>query len=209
MGYGKIRPIEAKVTAIKRFLQTRTKKDVRDFLGVCAYYRKFIPDFATIATPLSSATRKDDPNVIKWTATQQTAFDTLKDRLVNYPVLRTPQWECEFLLQTDASSRGLGYVLSQLDDYGEDHPLAYGSWKRLPQEVKYSAIESEGLAIVEGVRHLRVYLEGNPFVIQTYHNPLTHLARIKDTHGRIARWLLLLQPYKYKISYRPGSNCKW
>ena len=206
VGYGKIRPIEAKVTAIKRFLQPRTKKDVQAFLGVCGCYRKFIPDFATIATPLSSATRKDEPNVIKWTATQQTAFDTLKDRLVNYPVLRTPQWKREFLLQTDASSAGLGYVLSQLDDYGEEHPLAYGSRKLLPREVKYSAIEREGLAIVEGVRHFRVYLEGNPFVIQTDHNPLTHLARIKDTHGRIARWLLLLQPYEYKISYRPGSK---
>ena len=123
MGYGKIRPIEAKVTAIKRFLQPRTKKDVRAFLGVCGYYRKFIPDFATIATPLSSATRKDEPNVIKWTATQQTAFDTLKDRLVNYLVLRTPQWERDFLLQTDASSTGLGYVLSQLDDYGRNTSL--------------------------------------------------------------------------------------
>ena len=92
MGGGKIRPIEAKITAIKRFLQPQTKKDVRAFLGVCGYYRKFIPDFAAIATPLSSATIKDEPNIIKWMATQQTAFDTVKDRLVNYPVLRTPQW---------------------------------------------------------------------------------------------------------------------
>ena len=92
VGDGKIRPIEAKITAIKRFLQPQTKKDVRAFLGVCGYYRKFIPDFAAIATPLSSATRKDEPNIIKWMATQQTAFYTVKDRLVNYPVLRTPQW---------------------------------------------------------------------------------------------------------------------
>ena len=127
VGYGKIRPTEAKVTAIKRFLQPRTKTDVRAFLGVCGNYRKFIPDFATIATLLSSATRKDEPNVIKWTAKQQAVFDTLKDRLVNYPVLRTPQWECELLLQTDISSTGLGYVLTQMDDYGEEHPLAYGS----------------------------------------------------------------------------------
>ena len=117
--YGKIRPIEAKITAIKRLLLPRTKKDMWAFLGVCGYYRKFIPDFTTIAIPLSSATRKDEPNVIKWTATQQTAFDTLNDRLVNYPVLRTPQWERVFRLQTDASSTGLGYVLSQLVDNSE------------------------------------------------------------------------------------------
>ena len=97
-------------------------------------------------------------------------------------------------------------MLSQLDNYGEEHPLAYGSWKLLPREVNYSAIEREGLAIVEVVQQFRVYLEGNPFVIQTDHNPLAHLARIKDTHGRIARWLLVLQPYEYKISYRPGSK---
>ena len=132
MEYGKVRPIKVKITAIKRLLLPRTKNDMGAFLGVCGYYRKFIPDFTTIATPLSSAKRKDKPNVIKWTATQQTAFDTLNDRLVNYPVLRTPQWERGFLLQTDASSTGLGYVLSQLDDNGEELPLAYGSRKLLP-----------------------------------------------------------------------------
>ena len=80
----------------------------------------------------------------------------------------------------------------------------FGSRKLLPREMNYSAIEREGLAIVEGVKHFRVYLEGIHFTIETDHNPLTHLSRLKDSHGHIARWILSLQPYNYTMKYRPG-----
>ena len=89
---------------------------------------------------------------------------------------------------------------------GDEHPIAYGSRKLLPRETKYSVIEREGLAIVEGVKHFRVYLEGVPFRIETDHNPLTQLSQLKDSHGRIARWILALQPYSYTMAYRPGRR---
>ena len=206
VGNGQVRPMEAKVKAVKEFKQPKTKKDVRAFLGLCGYYRRFITTFSTRATPLSNLTRKEMPKRVIWTEQLETSFQKLKDMLTNYPVLSTPIWGKEFILQTDASNSGIGYVLSQQDDMGDEHPIAYGSRKLLPRETKYSVIEREGLAIVEGVKHFRVYLEGVPFRIETDHNPLTQLSQLKDSHGRIARWILALQPYNYTMAYRPGRR---
>ena len=108
--------------------------------------------------------------------TTQHAFEWLKDSLSNYPILSTPIWSEPFILQTDASDTGIGFVLSQKDELGDEHPIAYGSRKLLARETHYSTIEKEALAIVEGTRHFRVYLEGIPFTIETDHSPLTHMA---------------------------------
>ena len=136
----------------------------------------------------------------------ETSFQKLKDMLTNYPVLSTPIWGKEFILQTDASNSGIGYVLSQQDNKDDEHPIAYGSRKLLPKETKYSVIECEGLAIVEWGKHFRVYFEGVPFRIETDHNPLTQLSQLKDSHGRIARWIQALHPYNYTMTYRPGRK---
>ena len=117
----------------------------------------------------------------------ETSFQKLKDSLTNYPVLHTPVWGKEFILQTDASNTGVGYILNQLDDDGDEPPIAFVSRKLLPREMNYSAIKREGLAIVDGVKHFRVYLEGIHFTIETDHNPLTYLSQLKENHGRIAR----------------------
>ena len=118
-----MRPMEAKVKAVKEFKQPKTKKDVRVFLGLCGYYRRFIATFSTIATPLSNLTQKEMPNRVIWTEQLETSFQELKDMLTNYPVLSTLIWEKKFILQTDASNSGIGYVLSQQDDMGDEHPL--------------------------------------------------------------------------------------
>ena len=99
----------------------------------------------------------------------------------------------------------LGYVLSQKNENGEEHPIAYGSKKLLPREQRYSAIEREALAIVQGINHFRTYLQGAKFQVETDHNPLTHLASMKDLHGRVARWALALQPYQFTLSHRAGT----
>ena len=96
-------------------------------------------------------------------------------------------------------------VLSQGGSDGEEHPIAYGSRKLLPREQRYSAIEREALAIVAGVKHFRTYLEGMSFQIETDHNPLTHLFTLRDSHGRLARWALTLQPYRFKVVHRAGT----
>ncbi len=204
VGNGKVHPLQAKVQVVQDFTRPITKKDVRAFLGLCGYYRLFIPDFSTIATPLTELTRKDKPNIIVWGKETQQSFQHLKDSLTHYPVLATSLWERPFILQTDASDSGIAYVLAQRNEIGEEHPLAYGSRKLLPRERKFSTIEKEALAIVEGTRHFRIYLEGTEFTIETDHDPLTHLAKLKDSHGRIGRWALSMQPYHYTINHKPG-----
>ena len=146
------------------------------------------------------------PNRVIWTEQLETSFQVLKDMLTNYLVLSTPIWGKAFILQTDASNSSIGYVLCQQDDMGDEHPIYYGSRKLLPRETKYSVIEREGLTIIEGVKHFRVYLEGVPFRIETDRNTLTQLSQLKDCHGRIVRWILALQPYNYTMAYRPGKR---
>ena len=106
-----------------------------------------------------------------------------------------------FILQTDASAYGLGYILSQLNSKEEEHSIAYASKKLLPSEQNYSAIEQEALAMVKGVKHFRTYLEGNPFTIQTDHDTLTYLGNLKDSHGWLARWVLTLKPYNFTVKH--------
>ena len=105
----------------------------------------------------------------------------------------------------DASATGLGYVLSQKNEKGKDHPIAYGSKKLLPREQQYSAIERETLAIVQGIKHFIMYLQGTKFQVETDHNPLIYLGSMKDSHGRVARWALARQPYQFTVSHRAGT----
>ena len=206
VGGGKVRMEPSKIEAVQSFGVPRTKKEVRSFLGITGYYRKFIPQYASIASPLTDLIRKSEPNRVEWTPACAAAFDKLKTILCSAPVLRTPDLEKPFVLQTDASQRGVGAVLSQLDEVGADHPVAFFSRKLLPREERYSTIEKECLAIKLAIHAVRVYLLGRPFTIQTDHRSLEWLDRIKENNARLTRWSLLLQPYQYHVEYRPGNG---
>ena len=175
---GLVQPMECKVEAVKTFKQPKTKKDVRSFLGLCGYYRKFIPNFSSIATPLSDLTRKSMPKQVKWNEKCDKAFIELKEILTLEPILVMPDWTKPFILQTDASAFGLGYVLSQIDGTGEEHPIAFASKFLLQSERNYSAIECVALAIVQGVKTLpylsagiKVYNRNRPQPINSARQP--------------------------------------
>ena len=138
VGGGTIKPMECKVIAVKEFQQQRSKKDVRAFLALCGYYRKFIKQFSTIATPLTELTRKSMTNKVKWDSRFELTFSMLKSLLTQAPILSTPDWSKPFLLQTNASAVGLGYVLSQINKLGEEHPIIFASKKLSPPERNYS-----------------------------------------------------------------------
>ena len=131
---GHVKVEMSKVEAVSTFPVPKTKKDVRSFLGLTGYYRKFMPQYATIATPLTDLTRKTGPICVKWTPECNEAFKKLKELLRSAPVLRAPDFTKEFILQTDASERGVGAVLSQKDEERVDHPVTYFSRKLLPLE---------------------------------------------------------------------------
>ena len=206
IGNGEIRPEMSKVKAVQDFKVPTTKKAVRAFLGLTEYYRKFIPDYASIVTVLTDLTRKSQPTKVQWTTECEAAFRRLKTALCSAPVLNSPNFSKEFILQTDASERGVGAVLSQLDNNAIDHPVSFFSKKLLPHEERYSTIEKECLAIKKVIQAFKVYLMGRPFTIETDHHSLEWLDRMRDTNARLTRWSLFLQEYQFKIVYRSGVS---
>eukprot|EP00795_Rhopilema_esculentum_P006818 gene6818-12410_t len=206
VGNGKVRPEADKVKAVRDFLRPESKKQVRSFLGLTGYYRKFIPSYANIAAPLTDLTKKEVKGTIQWTDDCENAFRRLKKALCSSPVLRSPDYSKEFLLQTDASDRGLGAVLSQIGDDNEEHPVMYLSRKLLDRERRYAVVEKECLAIIWAIQQLRVYLYGRKFSIQTDHNALKWLDQMKEKNSRLTRWSLALQMYNYKVEYRRGQD---
>ncbi|XP_042300045.1 uncharacterized protein LOC121917995, partial [Sceloporus undulatus] len=144
VGQGLIKPLMEKVVKVQDWGVPQTKKQVRQFLGLEGYYRRFIPHFAHWAAPLTDLTKKGQPRRVRWGRREQLAFDRLKDYLYSYPVLRAPDFSRPFILQTDASEVGLGAVLSQMWDDGE-HPVLYLSKKLKKAEQRYAAIEREAL----------------------------------------------------------------
>ena len=206
VGAGKTRPQQAKLEAIKNFRKPQKKKDIRSFLGLVGYYRKFIPNFSTLAAPLSDLTGKKIPDKPNWTFVHQESFENLKKALTSDSILMTPDPHKEFTLQTDASTRGVGAVLSQRDSYGSLRPVAYYSRKLLDRETRYSITELECLAIVNAVKHFAIYLLGNHFHIETDHMALRYLSTMKNGGGRLTRWALALQPFTYSVEYRKGSS---
>ena len=205
VGNGTVRPEVSKVEAVQRWPVPETKKQVRAFLGLTGYYRKFIPQYASVAAPLTDLTRKFAPTRVTWSEECEYAFRQLKSLLCSSPILYSPDLGKEFVLQTDASDRGVGAVLSQRMSDGEEHPIAYYSRKLLPREERYSTVEKECLAVKLGIQAFRVYLLGRPFKIQTDHRSLVWLDRLKESNTRLARWSLALQPYQFEVTYRPGS----
>ena len=125
--------------------------------------------------------------------------------MCSLPILRSPDLSKPFVVQTDASERGIGAVLSQ-EGPDDEHPVAYISRKLRPRESKYATIEKEFLAIVWTVQTLQVYLRGQYFTIQTDHHPLQWLQLVKDKNSCLTRWSLSLQPYKFKINHCRGKE---
>ena len=203
VGRGQVQPVDSKVTAVRNFVRPVSKTDIRSFLGMTGYYRKFVDDYAGHSKALTSATRKTEPSTVEWSQELQDEFTYLKDALCCIPSLTIPTQEDSYILHTDASSHGIGAVLSVSRD-DEEKPVAFFSRKLLPRETKYAATELEGLAIVDSVDHFASYLIGRPFTIVTDHKALTFLNSSKSTNGRLARWALRLQPFTFSIKYRPG-----
>ncbi|XP_039308185.1 uncharacterized protein LOC120358336 [Solenopsis invicta] len=203
IGENGVRPDPQKISAVQNFPVPKNIKNVRQFLGLAGYYRRFIPNFSKIANPLSNLLKKDV--AFKWNDTTQEAFNTLKELLCKEPILQYPDFNRAFVLTTDASNFAIGGVLSQ-GEIGHDLPIAYASRVLNSAEKNYSTIEKELLAITYCVNHFRPYLYGRKFTLVTDHQPLTWLHRVKDPTSRLARWRLKLEEYDYDIVYKKGTS---
>ncbi len=205
LGHGQVRPQIDKTAAIAACPRPKTKKEVRQFLGLAGYYRRFVPDYSELTSPLTDLTKKEVPDTVPWTERCQQVFTQVKAALCGGPLLHSPDFSLPFLLQTDASDRGLGAVLTQ-EIGGEERPVLYINRKLSKRETMYSTIEKECLAIRWAVLTLRYYLLGREFTLCSDHAPLQWLHRMKDTNARITRWYLALQPFKFKVIHRPGTQ---
>jgi hypothetical protein len=199
-----IRPDPANIEKVKDFPRPRTVKHIQQFLGLASYYRRFIPGFAEKAAPLHSLVKKDQGFV--WQEAQQAAFDWLKQKLIEPPIITFPDFRLGFILQTDASSQALGAILNQKDSDGREHVIAYASRTLRKHEKNYSATELELLAVVWSLKHFRHYVYGKPIELHTDHAPLKWLMSHKDTSSRLIRWAMQLQEYDLNINYKPGKQ---
>jgi hypothetical protein len=197
-------PLEKNVSKIIDAEPPHTKKQLRSFLGMCNYYRSFIPNFSAIAVPLTDLTRAGLPNTLKWEEIHGKAFISLKHAIGSEPILRLPDYEKKFILQVDASNIAMGATLMQETD-ATLMPIEYASKKFLPREKAYSTIEKECYAIFWATTHFQKYLYNVNFILQTDHKPLEFLQSAKLENSRVARWALSLQPYRFTLQSIPGK----
>ena len=198
-----LHPDPEKIKAVREYPVPCNVKDVQAFMGLANYYRKFVKDFAKIASPIHDLTKKGTR--FAWTEDCQLAFDTLKTALTEAPILSYPDFSWPFILSTDASDDALGMVLGQIQN-DREVVIAYGGRKLNPAEKNYSVTEREALAVVDGIKHFQHYLYGRKFVVFTDHNAVRWLMNIREPTGRLARWALLLQQYDFEIKHRAGTS---
>ena len=193
-------PDHRKIVAVQEWPIPTNATEVRQFLGLASYYRRYIHQFADIAKPLNALTQK--ATAFEWTGECQDAFNSLKRKLTQAPILAYPSFHqsaSPFVLQTDASAVGLGAVLEQ-----DGHVIAYASRTLNKAEQKYSVIQKECLAVVFALKQFRHYLLGRPFRLITDHEPLQWLSAQK-MEGMLSRWALAMQEFCFTIEYRKGS----
>lgn len=209
-----VRPDPGKIRAVQDWPAPTTVKEVRAFLGLAGYYRRFVAGFAKIARPLNRlltgipANKKTQARKVQWTPECQASFDALKVALTSAPVLAYARYDQPFVVYTDASNQGLGAVLSQIQD-GSERVIAYASRSLHPTEqndANYSSFKLELLALKWAVvEKFKDYLTGTHFTIYTDNNPLAHL-QTANLGAVEQRWVAQLASFDYTVKYRSGKT---
>lgn len=197
-----------KVEAIMQYPQPRTTTELRRFLGLASWYRRFIDRFSDLTAPLTAliaGTQRKKRASIGWNSEAQKAFEELKLRLCRTPVLRCPDFDLGFTIQCDASNVGLAAVLTQ-NTGTEEYVVAYASRTLTNAERKFSATEKECLAVLFGIEKYRSYIEGTKFQVLTDHFSLLWLHKLKDPTGRLGRWAVRLQQFDFDLIHRKGQE---
>ncbi|XGW28157.1 hypothetical protein V3C99_008173, partial [Haemonchus contortus] len=199
----------AKIEKIQNYPRPTCLAEMRTFLGLCGYYRKFVLGFSSIARPLFELTNNKAP--WRWHKSEEEAFEQLKASLMRPPVLAQPDIEAArsgarpFILYTDASRVGVGAVLSQEGQDGFLHPIYFVSKKLSKAERNYHITDLEALSIVVALRKLHFFVYGMHVIVRTDHLPLTVLFKRQNVSARVLRWALEVQQYKLSIEYVKGK----
>jgi len=188
----------SKIQAVKDWPIPRTVTEIKSFIGLAGYYRRFVQDFSKIAAPLTKLTRKGERYI--WTEECTAAFEQLKQRLITAPILRTPSGRGGMVIYSDASGKGLGCVLMQ-----HDHVIAYASRQLKPHERNYPTHDLELAAVIFALKIWRHYLLGDKVLIYTDHKSLKYIFTQKELNMRQRRWLELMADYDIDLQYHPGK----
>jgi transposase InsO family protein len=191
-----------KVKAVREWPTPKNTTEVRSFLGLAGFYRRFVKDFSKIAMPLTELTQ--DRRVWGWGESQKAAMAALQKALCSAPILLTPDPTKQFVLNCDACKYAIGATLQQ--DQGQGlQPVAYRSRKLTPAEVNYDTREQEFLALVDACSHWRHYLHGEqPFKLLSDHDSLKYHKTMPHLSGRLARWIEKMAEFDYTIEHIPG-----
>jgi len=191
-----------KIEVVKEWPIPRDGTQLRQFLGLTNYFRRFIQGYSSITAPLNNLIRKTVDFQKSWTEEHTLLINQLKEALTTAPVLALPDFEEPFELVSDASILGTGAVLMQ-----KGRPIAYTSSKFSPAEVNYTTTEQELLGVVKALQEWRCYAEGSKgLTVVTDHNPLVYLQTQPTLSRRMARWEQELTDFKFKWEYRAGRN---
>ena len=209
VGVSGLRVMQDKIEAVRDWPIPENARELRAFLGLAGYYRRFVRNFSAIALPLTELTRHVTKQKLelRWGAKEQLAFVELKRALQSTPVLVLPDLDKEFVVHCDASGYAVGAVLQQ--DHGKGlQPVAFLSKKMVGAETRYPVHEQELLAIVTALTTWRHYLEGasHPTRVRTDHKSLTHFQTQPMLSGRQRRWLETLSQFDYKVEYVKGQE---
>ena len=202
-----LKPNAKLIAAVQNYANPRNIQDLRRFLGLASYYRRFVPQFAKTAHPLHQLTHKDVD--FQWSDACDAAFRKLKQCLVSAPVLAYPSFDKDFMLETDASVMGLGAVLTQIQPDGFPHPIAFASRALSPPERNYGITDLETLAVVWALSHFHYYLYGHKVTVMTDHTAVKAVLDSPNPSGRHARWWTRVFGQgirEVSIIYRPGKE---
>ena len=206
VGSGTRSVVQSKLEAIKAIPEPTTKKLLRSFLGMCNFYRMYVPRFSELAVTLTDLTTHKGSNKIVFNEDQRNAFIKLKDALCSATTLYAPNLEKPYIIRCDSSDYGVGATLSQIGDDGLEHPVSFASAKLNDTMKRYSVIEREAYAVLFSLKKFDTLVYGCKITVYSDHNPLQYLVNNAPRSAKLTRWALALTRYDLEIRHISGPQ---